>query len=136
MIGRLIRAGASDIRTIGTQKTIDELKKLSDWEFQNWVIDHIGGHPSTKKSADMGIDGFTFMAREPVQVKQSEGIGRNVVDNFETAIRRDHKASGYIVAFSFAKSSYEEAARAKAEDKIDIKLVRVDEMDKYFTTLK
>ena len=27
------------------------------------------------------------------------------------------------------------AARAKAEDKMDIKLVRVDEMDKYFTTL-
>jgi hypothetical protein len=30
------------------------------------------------------------------------------------------------------KSAYEESARAKAEDKMDIKLVRVDEMDKYF----
>ncbi len=76
--------------------------------------------PSTKKSADMGIDGFTFMAREPVQVKQSEDVGRNVVDNFETAIRREHKSTGYIVAFSFAKSAYKESARAKAEDKLDI----------------
>ena len=84
----------------------------------------------------MGIDGYTFMAREPVQVKQSEGVGRNVVDNFQTAIRREHKTTGFIVAFSFAKSSYEEAARAKAEDKMGIKLVRVDEMDKYFTTIK
>jgi len=128
--------GTSDIRIIGAPKTIDELKSLEPFQFQNWVIDRIGGAPSTKKSSDMGIDGYTFMAREPVQVKQSEGIGRNVVDNFETAIRREHKASGHIVAFSFAKSAYEEAARAKAEDKMDIKLVRVDEMDKYFTTLK
>jgi protein subunit release factor A len=68
------------------------------------------------------------------RVKQSEGVGRNVVDNFETAIRREHKTTGYIVAFSFAKSAYEEAARAKLEgkDSLDIKLVRVDEMDKYF----
>lgn len=133
---RLNKVGASDVLIIGAPKTIDELKALSDWEFQNWVIDRIGGVPSPKKSADMGIDGYTFMAREPVQVKQSEGIGRNVVDNFETAIRREHKASGYIVAFSFAKSAYEEAARAKAEDKMDIKLVRVNELDKCFTTLK
>ena len=49
---------------------------------------------------------------------------------------KPRKGSGYIVAFSFAKGAYEEAARAKAEDKMDIKLVRVDEMDKYFTTLK
>lgn len=136
MRDRLVKAGATNIRIIGAPKTIDELKTLEPFQFQNWVIDRIGGVPSTKKSADMGIDGYTFMAREPIQVKQSEGIGRNVVDNLETAIRREHKASGYIVAFSFAKSAYEEAARAKAEDKMDIKLVRVDELDKYFTTLK
>lgn len=79
-----------------------------------------------------GIDGYTFMARETVQVKQSERIGRNVVDNFETAIRREHKSTGYIIAFSFAKSAYEEAARAKLEDNLDIKLVRVDEIEKHF----
>jgi hypothetical protein len=32
----------------------------------------------------MGIDGFSFEG-EPIQVKQSEDIGRNAVDNFETA---------------------------------------------------
>ena len=39
----------------------------------------------------MGIDGFTFFNRYPIQVKQSEHIGRNVVDNFETALQRDKK---------------------------------------------
>ena len=131
MRDRLNKVGATNIRIIGAPKTIDELKKLSDWEFQNWVIDRIGGVPSTKRADDMGVDGFTFMARDPIQVKQSEGVGRNVVDNFETAIRRKHKEKGYIVAFSFAKSAYEEAARAKLEDGLDIKLVRADEMDKY-----
>ena len=136
MKDRLTKVGVSDVHTIGAPKTIEDLKALEPFHFQNWVIDRIGGRPSTKKSADMGIDGYTFMPHDPVQVKQSEGIGRNVVDNFETAIRREHKASGYIIAFSFAKSAYEESARAKAEDKMDIKLVRVDEMDKYFTTIK
>jgi len=83
----------------------------------------------------MGIDGFTFMEREPIQIKQSEGIGRNVVDNFETAVRRQHKNSGYIIAFSFGKGAYEEAARAKLEkESLDIKLVRIDELDTYFPT--
>jgi DNA modification methylase len=132
MRDRLIKGGATNIRIIGAPKTVSELKKLSDWQFQNWVIDRIGGVPSSKKTDDKGVDGYTFMAREPVQVKQSEDIGRNVVDNFETAMRRKHKTTGYIVAFSFGKGAYEEAARAKLEDNLDIKLVRVDEMDKYF----
>lgn len=135
MKARLEKVGATNIRIIGAPKTIPELKALEPFQFQNWVIDRIGGHGSTKKSSDMGIDGFTFMAREPIQVKQSEGIGRNVVDNFETAIRRQHKKCGYIIAFAFGKGAYEEAARAKLEkDSLDIKLVRVDELDKYFPT--
>jgi len=131
---RLNKVRATNIRIIGAPKTINELKELSDWEFQNWVIDRIGGVPSSKKADDKGVDGYTFMAREPVQVKQSEGVGRNVVDNFETAMRRKHKATGYIVAFSFGKGAYEEAARTKLEDNLDIKLIRVDELGKYFAT--
>lgn len=130
---RLNKLGVANVRIIGAPKTIEELKILEPFQFQNWVIDRIGGHSSTKKSSDMGIDGYTFMAREPIQIKQSEGVGRNIVDNFETAIRRQHKKIGYIIAFSFARGAYEEAARAKLEkDSIDIKLVRVDEIDKYF----
>ena len=129
---RLRRIGVSDVCIIGAPKTIEELKKLDSFQFQNWVIQRIGGVPSKKKSSDKGIDGYTFMLREPVQVKQSEKVGRNVVDNFETAVRRKQKSAGYIIAFSFTKSAYEEAARAKAEDGLDIKLVRVDEISEYF----
>ena len=33
----------------------------------------------------MGIDGYSFMVHDPIQVKQSEKVGRNVIDNFETS---------------------------------------------------
>ena len=63
MKDRLNTVGASNVRIIGAPKTIEELKQLSDWQFQNWVIERIGWHPSTKKSGDMGIAGYTFMDR-------------------------------------------------------------------------
>jgi hypothetical protein len=38
----------------------------------------LGGTINPKKVGGMGIDGFTFFNRYPIQVKQSENIGRNV----------------------------------------------------------
>jgi len=64
----------------------------------------------------------------PIQVKQSARVGRNVVDNFETAMRRKKKKKGYIVAYSFVKSAYEEAARAKNQDGLKIVLRTVKEL--------
>jgi tRNA G10 N-methylase Trm11 len=99
------------------------VKKLPHFEFQNWVIvDKFLGTVSPKKSGDFGIDGFTpqITGGYPIQVKQSEDIGRNVIDNFETAIRRIHKTRGYIVAYSFGRGAIEEVARAKNQDGIDI----------------
>ena len=88
----------------------------------------------------MGIDGLSFIEHHPIQVKQSESIGRNVVDNFETALRRYYKhkikdMKGYIVAFSFGKGAREEVARVKKEG-IDITLITVqDILDKKFSVL-
>jgi len=132
MSERLNKIGAQPFRVIGAPKTVRELRKLEPFQFQNWVVDRIGGRPARKKSGDMGIDGYSFFENLPIQIKQSDDIGRNVVDNFEAAVRREHKNKGYIIAFSFGKGAYEEAARASAEDKQEIVLVRVDEIDKYF----
>jgi len=110
---------------IGTPETLDDLKRLKPFEFQNWVVNKIHGSHSPRKVGDMGIDGFTFLDRSPVQVKQSESVGRNVVDNFETAIRRAGNDTGYIFAFSYTKGAVEEAARAKWEERLDIRLVRI-----------
>ncbi|WP_157437326.1 hypothetical protein [Actinoplanes subtropicus] len=68
------------------------------------------------------------MLNEPIQVKQSDHVGRNVVDNFETAVRRAGETAGYIVAFSFARGSHEEAARARRADGLDIRLVTIKQL--------
>src|SRR3954453_12614487 len=87
----------------------------------------MNGTHSLRKVHDMGIDGFSFFTKDPIQVKQSEHVGRNVVDNFETAMRRGKYDTGYVIAFSFTKGAVEEVARARA-DGLSIKLVRVKEV--------
>ena len=107
------------------------LEKLAPFDFQNWVIvDKFLGKVSVRKSGDMGIDGFTpeILGGFPIQVKQSESVGRNVVDNFETAILRINKKKGYIVAYSFVRGAYEEVARAKNQNGVDIILRTAQEL--------
>ncbi len=108
----------------GLPKSMDQLRSLHPFEFQNWVIDKMMGRSSPKKTSDMGIDGYLFDG-SPIQVKQSEGVGRNIVDNFETAMRRIRRKKGYIVAFSFGRGAYEEVARAKSDEDVEIILKEV-----------
>jgi len=120
-----VSIGENDI--VGLPRTIEELRSMQPFEFQNWVCQKLGGRISTRKSGDMGIDGWTFDGK-PIQVKQSERVGRNVVDNFETALRRVGKDKGVIIAFSFSKGAYEEVARAKMHDGLEIELKEVSEL--------
>lgn len=118
--------GACRAQIEGAPTTVYDLRALKPFEFQNWVINAVHGTHSPRKSRDMGIDGYWFLTGEPVQVKQSERVGRNVVDNFETALRRSGQDGGYIVAFSFTKDAREEVARARWEEKLSIRLIKVD----------
>jgi len=114
---------------IGMPNKIDDLKRFKPYEFQYWAINEIHGMPNPRKSGDLGIDGFSFIDHYPIQVKQSFSVGKNVIDNFETAIRRYYKEqkkemTGYVIAFSFGKGAYEEVARIKKEG-IKINLITV-----------
>jgi len=120
--------------TITGMPTKDEdVRRYDPYEFQYWVVNEMYGYPSDKKSRDMGIDGLDF-GRSPIQVKQSDHVGRKVVDEFETAIRRYYgndrrnKQFGTIVAFSFTKDAKEEVARVNRTDGIKIELLTVDEL--------
>ena len=112
---------------IGLPRTEAQLRAMQPFEFQNWVFQAIQGRVSTKLVGDMGIDGYTFDG-SPVQVKQSEQVGRNVVDNFETALRRAKKKRGIIVALSFGSGAHEEVARAKNQDGLDITLKTLSQL--------
>jgi DNA modification methylase len=127
MTRRLIKAtdGRCQPKVEGLPVTVEDLGRLKPFEFQNWVIAKVWGTSAPRKSGDMGIDGYSFMVHDPIQVKQSESVGRNVVDNFETAIRRSGSVKGYIIAFSFTRGAREEVARVRWHEKIDIQLVTV-----------
>jgi DNA modification methylase len=130
MKNRVEKVGAIGTEITGLPISINQLKALPPFEFQNWCVGALGGTVNPKKVGDMGIDGFTFMNRYPIQVKQSEHVGRNVVDNFETAMQRVKQDMGYIIAFSFGKGAYEEVAEAKQRG-LHMELLIADKLLEY-----
>jgi len=113
---------------IGLPRTLDEVKAMQPFEFQNWVLQKLGGRVSERKVGDMGIDGWLW--DKPIQVKQSEHVGRKVLDEFETALRRVKKNQGVIVGFSFTKDANEGAAEAKNRlgEGFEIELLTVEDL--------
>lgn len=127
LMAKRMRSLRAKVGEVGLPQTVSDLKKIEPFEFQNWVMEKLYGRISARKTGDMGIDGY-YLDGTPIQVKQSEDIGRNIVDNFETAIKRADKKKGVIVAFSFGKGAYEEVARVKLEEGLEIILKTVEEI--------
>lgn len=116
----------------------DTLRYKDAFEFENFIIQQFGGISNAKQRSDLGIDGKT-RDNVPIQVKRSDNIGRNVIDNFKSAIERfdknlfsknksENNPIGILIAFSFSKGAVEEIARLKSQDGIIIKLVKVEEI--------
>ena len=113
----------------------DKLINMNPFNFEKWIIKKFKGIPNEKQVKDYGIDGLK--ENIPIQVKQSEKLGRNVIDNFLSAIRRydsslvkDSKGNiiGYIIGFSFGSGLIKEIARLYNEDTINIKLLKVEDI--------
>lgn len=124
---RMHRDHIYDFRIEGMPETEEDLRKLEHFEFQNWVIDRVNGKHSPRKSGDMGIDGYSFFDLFPIQVKQIEKVGREKVDEFETAVLRDGGKKGFIVAFGFTRGAWDEVARVKSKG-LEIGLVKVADL--------
>jgi DNA modification methylase len=116
------------VKVVGMPTTEDELRQLKPFEFQNWVIQRVDGMHSPRKTGDMGIDGFSFLERAPIQIKRSDRVTRPVVDSFETAVERHGANKGYIVAFGFTRGAHEEAARVENIKGLEIELVTVKDL--------
>lgn len=116
----------------------DTLRNKEAFHFEQWIVEQYGGKSNSKQRGDYGIDGLTRNGT-PIQVKRSDNIGRNVIDNFKSALERYDKALyelnkknddpvGFIIAFSFGRGAVQEVARLKNEENIIIKLVTVEEI--------
>jgi len=116
----------------------DMLRYQNAFAFETWIVEQFGGTPNVKQRNDFGMDGKT-KDNVPIQVKRSDNIGRNVVDNFHSAVMRYDKTLyeknksanqpvGYIIAFSFSKGAIQEVARLHNQENVIVKLVTVEEI--------
>ena len=116
----------------------DTLRYSDAFQFETFIVQQYGGVSNAKQRNDMGIDG---RSREgmPIQVKRSDNIGRNVIDNFFSAVQRYDKhifannkelgkPVGCIIAFSFGKGAIQEVARLKLTENVIINLISVDSL--------
>jgi DNA modification methylase len=116
----------------------DTLKNKNAFEFESWIIGQFGGTSNQKQRNDFGLDGKTN-DNTPIQVKRSDNIGRNVIDNFLSAVQRSdkklfeknktaRKPVGFIIAFSFGRGAIEEVSRLKNRENVIIKLVEIKDI--------
>ena len=116
----------------------DTLRYKDAFAFESWIVQQFGGTSNVKQRGDLGLDGKTADGT-PIQVKRSDNVGRNVIDNFLSAVQRydknlftkniqAKKPAGYIIAFSFGKGAVEEVSRLNTEDNVSIKLVKVEDI--------
>jgi len=124
---RLLKLGAN-FETIGKAETLEELKKMPWQSFQVWAINAVFGRHSPRKIADMGIDGFTYIENNPIQVKQIESIGRPEIDKFVGVLNRVKTNKGMIVGLGFSRGAHEEVSRLKREDKKQIELIECEKL--------
>ena len=116
----------------------DTLRFKDAFAFETFIVTAYGGRTNTRQRGDLGLDGH-MPDNTPIQVKRSDNIGRNVIDNFLSAVQRydkrlfdqhrdAHTPVGYVIAFSFGKGAIEEVARLKNSENVVIQLVRVEDV--------
>jgi len=104
--------------------SIDKLRELPPFEFENWAVIALGGIPNKAQVGDMGIDGriypvsatpkkkegeLEFMdAWYPIQVKQKDKVGRPDIDSFEAVMTREDRTKGFFVAFDYSTDAISE----------------------------
>ena len=128
-------------------KTEEELRKYPPFEFENWAVVALGGSKNARQVGDMGIDGRIYpvsampaqRAREtgemefmdvwyPIQVKQTDKVGRPDIDAFETAMQREERKLGYFVGFGFTSDALFEIDRFRRTTGCEIKPLTVREI--------
>jgi DNA modification methylase len=129
--------------------TIDKLKALPPFEFEKWAVIALGGVPNKTQVGDMGIDGRIFPVGTkpydattkkgeaasmfagdwfPIQVKQSDKVGRPDIDQFEAVMAREERQRGFFVAFGYSSDAETECAAFHRKSGRIIKLITVQEI--------
>lgn len=129
--------------------TIDKLKAIPPFEFENWAVNALGGIPNKVQVGDMGIDGRIYPVGTkpsdsttqvgetasmfagdwfPIQVKQVDRVGRPDIDAFEAVMERENRQRGFVVAFGYSSDAERECAAFHKRSGRLIKLLTVQEI--------
>ena len=127
--------------------TVEKLKQIPPFEFENWAVIALGGIPNKVQVGDMGVDGRIFPVGTkprdadggglfaddwfPIQVKQTEKVGRPDIDAFEAVMEREGKGGrqrGFFVSFGFTADAHSECAAFYKRTGRIIKLLTVQEI--------
>jgi DNA modification methylase len=125
--------------------TIEKLKAIPPFEFENWAVIALGGIPNKVQVGDMGVDGRIFPVGTkpadkdsmfaddwfPIQVKQSDKVGRPDIDAFEAVMEREGdngRQRGFFVAFGYSRDAEQECAAFHKRTGRIIKLLTVKEI--------
>jgi len=86
------------------------LRNQNAFEFETFIIEQFGGIANKKQRSDFGLDG-KMPDNTPIQVKQSDNVRRNIIDNF--------------IAFSFSKNAVEAVDKQGLDgmDAIKLKII-------------
>lgn len=119
-----------------------QLRTMPHFEFENWAVIALGGIPNKVQVGDMGIDGRIFPVGTkpsdannmfagdwfPVQVKQTDRVGRPDIDSFEAVMTREDRQRGFMVAFSYTSDAEAERNAFQKKSGRIIKLFTVQEI--------
>jgi DNA modification methylase len=124
--------------------TVDKLRALPHFEFENWAVIALGGIPNKVQVGDMGVDGRIFPVGTkpsegglfsddwfPIQVKQMDKVGRPDIDAFEAVMEREGQGGrqrGFFVSFGYTKDAEAECAAFHKRTGRIIKLLTVQEI--------
>jgi len=122
--------------------TAKKLKELPPFEFENWAVIALGGVPNAVQVGDMGIDGKIYPVGTkpsdqndmfagdwfPIQVKQTDRVGRPAIDQFEAVMEREDRQRGFFVAFGYTSDAEAECAAFHKRTGRLIKLITVQEI--------
>ena len=130
-----------------TAWTETKLREMPPFEFENWAVITLGGKPNKVQVGDMGIDGRIFPIHAmpgqrgaaageleftdiwfPIQVKQTDKVGRPDIDKFEAVMIRERRTLGYFVGFGFTEDALDEIAGFQKRQGLTIKPLTVREL--------
>jgi hypothetical protein len=107
--------------------TEQSLRRLSSFEFQDWVVKRVFANPSSQKDAYLGIDAYTAEGY-PVQIRQDDDVGKRAIDSFAAAMARNKQRTGTIIAFGFGNDAAEGVMKARLNYRLEIRTVTVKEL--------